>query len=139
MASKKEETAVAVKDEKIVTIGDETMNIDQLVEQVGQMKVGATISSDYWTPEVGESVKVVFAGMSSMKALNAQSENDTVPAVKLLMTEGESKGLFVKNADKVLVGICKDLTAPKPILIECTGKDGKPGRQYKTFVVKELN
>lgn len=133
-----QETAVALQEEAITTIGDVSVDINALCDDVSKMKKGAVISSDYWTPEIGETVRAVFAGMTTMKKMETTTD-EQIPAIKLLFVDGEDKGKFFKNADKVLVSVCKDLKAPSPIEIECTGTKGNAGRKYKTFNVTALN
>ena len=101
------------------------------------MEEGESIMNDYWTLEPGETVKVVFTGMTSMKGMGASAGQD-VDAINLVVKDEEGK--FKKIcADKVLVSACRNLTAPTALSITCTGMvKSKGGFSYKDFEVRKL-
>lgn len=140
MAKEKEATTAVAKkeDDQFVEIGNQSFNLNQIIENVGSMKEGAVLSSEYWTPEPGDSYRVVFAGMSTMKKMNGE-EGDKIDAIRLFFTEGKDKqGKFFKNADKVLVSTCRDFPEGKAVKIECTGWEQSPKGKYRQFTVTDL-
>jgi hypothetical protein len=136
MAKAKEETAntPAVVNQQLEVNG-KVLNIEETLSALEGMSEGDLLSNDYWTPEEGEVVKAVFVGMTTINKMNSDTER--VEAVQLVMKSDEGRFNRI-NADKVLVSLCRNLTAPTSLSITCVGKiQGKKG-SYREFEVRKL-
>jgi len=94
-----------------------------------QAKPENEMTSEYLKLEISEEVRCWFLGMAKIKKIDGE-DGETSDAVRLLQEDGS----YAINADAVIVSTCrqfiktddngKDITAPTPICIQCTGEKG---------------
>jgi hypothetical protein len=127
------------KEQALALIGQEISNQDLNLEQLGatltQMKFTEAdeVTSEYQKIEEGEELKCFFVEMTKINKIGGEP-GEKSDAVRLLLPEGS----FAINADAVIVSTCRGLARLQPIAIQCTGKKGPKGREYKTFKVFKL-
>ena len=94
------------------------------------------ITTDYLKIEVGEEVRCWFSEMCEIKKIkkNPTDQDEMTAAVTLTLDDGTQ----VINADVVIVSTCRKLKQATPISIQCIGKKGPTGGQYKVFRVFAL-
>lgn len=133
------EKGVKTKEEALALIGTEVTVQDLNLAQLGATLESMAhtdadeITSEYQKIEEGEELKCYFVEMAKINKINGEP-GEKADAVRLLLSDGS----FAINADSVIVSTCRSLPRLQPICIQCTGKAGKPGYQYKTFKIFKL-
>lgn len=92
------------------------------------------ITGEYLKIEVGETRRVLFIGMTTMKKIDGE-DGERTPAAKFITDSGE----HVINADAVVVSTCQSLQPYTPLELIATGLAGTKNKEYKKFKIIKLS
>lgn len=143
--AKKEEVAetkeVATTENAPAVIDDGTgkmVSISDVLKQMEEAEVGMELVSDYLKFEIGQSERLLFYEMGTIKDQNSEDAEETKQAVVFIDKFGKMR----KTADVVLVNFCANLESKGkklvPLQVECIGMKGVKPRQYREFSIKNL-
>lgn len=138
MAKTKDEVATIEQPKNVpatLVVNEKQLDTAQAISMLKKADVGVELSTAYWTPEVGETIRAFMIDETTINAYNDETER--VPAVKLLLEDNT----MVINADKVLVSALLQQKTPRPfpVQIECIGMEKGKNGSYKKIVVNSLN